>query len=577
MPIRLLDDNLINKIAAGEVIERPASVVKELVENSLDAGSTRINVRIAGGGLELIEVEDNGCGIPAQDVSAALQRHATSKITCAEDLFKINTMGFRGEALPSIASVSRLELYTRCAGEPGARVIAAGGTIQDTVPFPGPEGTRIVVSELFFNTPVRKKFLKTPVTEQSHIYDIMSKLALSRPDISFSLSSEKKLYFKTPGNDKLRDALIAINGQDFAEQFIDLNITGDSCSAYGLVTRPEFHRINRKNQIFYVNNRLIKSPMLARAVDEGYKGLLLAREYPGVIIFLTIEPGEVDINVHPQKTELRFKDESPVFRLISRGIRDTVDGLAFAWGANYRETQMAPQLPKHYDFSHNQNLIPATVHDQEIPFIHQPSEVVLRAVSTSPGLVVEKDESLRVLGQCFNSYILAETEGRLWMVDQHAAHERIMYSRLKKAAQLAEPKTQILAVPLTLELSVPDIELIMEQPQLLSEIGLIVEPLGPDTLIIRSSPPALQGQEKELLVEILQMLRDNRNDDDCLEAALCLLACKQAVKAGQILSSLEMERLLKDLLMTDDYRRCPHGRPTIIEITHSELDKRFKR
>lgn len=576
MPIRLLEDNLINKIAAGEVIERPASVVKELVENSIDAGSTRINVRIAGGGVDLIEVEDNGFGIPAQDVGTALQRHATSKITCAEDLFNINTMGFRGEALPSIASVSRLELYTRYADEPGARVTAAGGTIQDTEAFPGPEGTRIVVRELFFNTPVRKKFLKSPVTEQSHIYDIMSKLALSRPDISFSLNSEKKLYFKTPGNGNLRDALIAINGKDFAEQFIDLKISGETCSAYGLITRPEFHRINRKNQIFYVNNRIIKSPMLARAVDEGYKGLLLSREYPGVIVFLTIAPGEVDINVHPQKTELRFTDEGPIFRLLSRGIRDTVNGLAINWRENYRETQAPTE--KYYDLSYIEypRTIPAMVRDQEIPFVHQPSKVFLRDLSTSPAEVVDDDEYLRILGQCFNSYILVETEGCLWMVDQHAAHERIIYSRLKKAAQSGEPETQLLAVPLTIELSVPDIELIIKQPHLLSKIGLFVEPLGPDTLIIRSSPPALQGQEKELLLEILQMLRDNRNDD-CLDAAQCLLACKRAVKAGQILSSLEMEQLLKDLLETDDFRHCPHGRPTIIEITHSELDRRFKR
>ncbi len=579
MSIKLLDDNLINKIAAGEVIERPASVVKELVENSIDAGSTRINIRIAGGGLELIEVEDNGTGIPAQDVSLALQRHATSKLASEDDLFTINTMGFRGEALPSIASIARLELYTRSAAEAGSRVEVEGGQIQKIIPFPGPVGTRIVVNDLFFNTPVRKKFLKSPVSEQTHIYDIMSKLALSRPDISFALTNEKKLYFKTPGNGNLRDALIAINGRDYAEQFIDLKISGDNYSAYGLVSKPDFRRVNRKNQIFFVNNRLIKSPMLARAVDEGYRGLLLAREYPGVIIFLAVEHAEVDINVHPQKSELRFRDESPVFRLLSRGIRDTVNGLAFAWGADYKglDSKSSPGDPDNRDYdSFKSPLVrPEIVHDQYIPFSFKTNNNITVAIEENEPTMGEKDYSFRILGQCFNSYIMVEREGKLWMVDQHAAHERITYNSIKRN-QLSECQTQILAVPLTIELSVADMDTILEHREVFSEVGLMLDPLGPDTVAIRSSPPALQGQENDLIVEILQMIRDNHRGD-YNEKALCLMACKRAVKAGQMLSRMEMELLMRDLLEADDYLHCPHGRPTFIEISHSELDRRFKR
>ncbi len=580
MPIQLLDDNLINKIAAGEVIERPASVVKELVENAMDAGSTRINVQIAGGGLELIEVEDNGSGIPCQDVALALQRHATSKIASEADLFSIDTMGFRGEALPSIASIARLELYTRSFGENGSRVEVDGGIIQKVIPFPGPEGTRIVVKDLFFNTPVRKKFIKSPVSEQNHIYDLMSKLALSRPDISFSLANEKKLYFKTPGNGNLRDALIAINGRDFAEQFIDFKVSGDNYSAEGLLSKPDFHRVNRKNQIFYVNHRLIRSPMLARAVDEGYKGLLLAREYPGVIIFLSLAHADVDINVHPQKSELRFRDESPVFRLISRGIRDTVNGLAFAWGAEYKglDKPSVTSNPVKHDYEPVRTSFsrPEIVHDQAIPFTYLPPADAPPSIREDLNQIGESVDTFRILGQCFNSYILVELEGKLWMVDQHAAHERIMYNRLKDISQHSGSQSQILALPLTIELSAAEMDEVLNQQALFEEIGLILEALGPETVVIRSSPPALQGQENELLTEILQMLRDNQSGD-YKEKALALMACKQAIKAGQILNRREMEQVMRDLLTTDDYRHCPHGRPSFIEITHSELDRRFKR
>lgn len=582
MTIKLLDENLINQIAAGEVIERPASVVKELVENAIDAGSTRISVKIAGGGLEMIEVEDNGCGIPVEDVGLALQRHATSKIAASEDLFTISTMGFRGEALPSIASISHLDLFSRPKGETGAEIKVEGGVIAAQLPYAGAEGTRIVIRELFFNTPVRKNFIKSPVGEQSHIYEIMIRLALSRPDISFTFASEKKLYFKTPGNGNLRDALIAINGIDYADQFIDFRVNGEKYAVGGLLSKPEYHRLNRKNQIFFVNQRLIKSPMLNRAVDEGYRGLLLAREYPGVIIFLSANYNDVDINVHPQKSEVRFRDESSVFRIVSHAIRDTVNGLAYtmgedAWGG---EKHMDPAQINHAEYYHRTTqryVTPARAFDQSFSFDYPREERQAEITAAETAFDERQNPSAyRLIGQCFNTYLLVELEGKLWLLDQHAAHERIMYNRLRKQVQSAAVVAQLLAFPLGLDLSAAQIDLLEANREIFEEIGVQYDILGPASIIIRSAPPSIHGQESQLLLEILEMIGEDQKRDYHNEA-LCMMACKQAIKAGQLLSHVEMEKLINELLQEEDYQHCPHGRPTFMEISHSDLDRRFKR
>lgn len=583
MGIKLLEENLINQIAAGEVIERPASVVKELVENAIDAGSTRINVKIAGGGLEMIEVEDNGCGIPVEDIEMALQRHATSKITLPEDLFRISTMGFRGEALPSIASIARLDIYSRQRGETGVELHAEGGNEISRRPYAGAEGTRIVVRELFYNTPARKKFIKSPVGEQTHIYDTVSRLALSRPDISFMFASEKKLYFKTPGSGMLRDALIAINGKDFADRFIDFQVGGDKYSVAGLLSKPEFRRQNRKNQIFFVNQRLIKSPMLNRAVDEGYRGLLLAREYPGVIIYLTVNYNDVDINVHPQKSEVRFRDESEVFRVVSHAIRDAVNGLAYtmgeaAWGDKIAETEAVFQ-PEIYPEKSRPYLLPPRAFEQTFTFDFPRRESRTETISPQPGgeVTLSGDQgAYRLIGQCFNAYLLVETEDKLWLIDQHAAHERIMYNRLRSQIASAAVAAQLLAFPLGLDLSVAQMDRLETNHDIFEAIGLHFDILGPDSIAIRSAPPSIQGQESELLLEILEMIGDNQHPD-IHDEAICMMACKQAVKANQLLSRAEMEKLISELLQTEDYLHCPHGRPTFMEISRSDIDRRFKR
>ena len=581
MTIKLLDDRLINKIAAGEVIERPASIVKELVENAIDAGSTKINVYISGGGIDSIEISDNGAGIPFQEVALAFKRHATSKITQEADLFNIDTMGFRGEALPSIASVSRLELYTQYGTQTGVRALLEGGQEPEIEAYPTAPGTKIIVRDIFFNTPARKKFLKSVVSEGIHIHDVISRLALSRPDISFTFANEKKLYFKTPGTGNLRDTVTSIYGQDYASNFLDLEWSGEDYTLQGLISKPEFPRVNRKNQTFFVNHRWVKSPMLARAVDEAYRGRLISREYPAVFLFLSIPKAEVDVNVHPQKAEVRFRDEKVVFRLISHGIKDRMDNSAQPSAATMETRSGFQSLSNQAgspDFYRGFNQTSGGYTSN--PFISYDRTFLTNEIPQYKGLknidLIMEDTGFAIIGQCFDSYILVEKSEGLWLVDQHAAHERIMYSHLIAKNNDAQPNSQVLMFPLAFDISSAHMDLMEEKREIFNEIGFEIEALGPNSAIIRSAPPQLQGREIEAINECLELLEDERQIDIKKEI-LTMMACKQAIKAGQSLSRQEMAMLINDLLQVEDYKNCPHGRPTMLEVNRLDLDKRFKR
>ncbi len=577
MAIRLLDDHLINKIAAGEVIERPASIVKELVENAIDAGSHRIAVQIAGGGIERIEVADDGQGIPSDQVLMAFERHATSKIDREEDLTHISTMGFRGEALPSIASVSRVELHTQYGQEAGVRVSISGGKYISMENSPAAPGTKVTVTDLFFNTPARRKFLKSLVSEGAQVYDVMCRLALARPDISFSYANEKKLYFKTPGSGDRKDTVVAIYGRDFASHFIDLNWQGDRYHLRGLISKPEFRRLNRKNQLFYVNDRLIKSPLLARAVDEGYRGSLLAREYPAVFLYLYLPSEEVDVNVHPQKTEVRFRDDKAIFQLVSQALKATLAGSQPA-DFHYRQNPSDSSLP-YYRFESQ----PSRPHAQPPLFIAETSP---QPVYNPRSMDIGEDETdyesnhpesdLVVIGQCFDGYIIVERGDSIWLVDQHAAHERIIFNRLQELGRDKNGGGQLLAFPLTFDLSKAAMEVLEEYLDVFRATGFDLEPLGPDSVILRAAPPALQGQEVDFIIECLDLLSGDK-PLDFKDEIYAMMACKQAVKSGDRLSRAEMMLLISDLLNNQDFRFCPHGRPTLIEISRPELEKRFKR
>lgn len=583
MGIKLLDDKLINKIAAGEVIERPASIVKELVENAVDAGSTVISVSIAGGGIDRIEITDNGSGIPGEDVPLAFRRHATSKIAREDDLFNIQTMGFRGEALPSIASISKLEMYTQHGGQSGVKAVLTGGREPEITAYPTAPGTRIIIRDIFFNTPARKKFLKSPVAEGTNIHDVMSRLALARPDISFSFANEKRLYFKTPGNGSPRDTAAAIYGGEYAGIFMDLKWSGAEYDLHGLISKPESPRANRKNQTFFVNHRWIKSPMLNRAVDEGYRGLLLSREYPAVFLYLTIPESEVDVNVHPQKAEVRFRDEKMIFRMITHAIRDTLSKSG-SMGEAAAAAENKPAINGPASFSRTSAAYRELLHTSNqyiqepvLPMDYSPLAADLPGYKDITKLELPLEENdMAVIGQCFDSYILVEKGQELWLIDQHAAHERIMFNRLAENTSKQANESQVLVFPLVFDVSGAHMDLLEARGALLQEIGFTIEALGPNSAIIRSAPPLLQGCEIETVNECLELWEDERQVD-LKHELLAMVACKQAVKAEHSLSRPEMAMLVNDLLKTEDYKNCPHGRPTIIKINRSELDKRFKR
>ncbi|MDD4562906.1 MAG: DNA mismatch repair endonuclease MutL [Syntrophomonadaceae bacterium] len=577
MSIKPLDDNLINKIAAGEVIERPASVVKELIENSIDASATIIAVNINRGGIDRIEVEDNGQGMEAEDIPLAFQRHATSKISSLEDLFNINTMGFRGEALPSIASVSRIDLYSQKEGSVGAFASLEGGRFLKAENRPGPVGTRIVVSDLFFNTPARRSFLKSAVTEGNHVYDLLRKYALSRPDISFSFSNDKKQFFKTPGNGSLKDTVLCVYGRDFASYLIDVAYMGEQYTIEGLISTPELRRTNRKNQYFFVNHRPVRSVLLYKAVDQAYQGFLLSREQPAIILSLKIPPDSVDVNVHPQKNEVRFKDEKSVFRIVYAVLKEALEQVDFR-PLNYSPLKQ-DSYPPVSQLQHHNRAVYETGMGFDFDVLPSSGTVPLQLLSerrTEPQEGESAAGEFRIIGQCLNSYILLEMNQALYLVDQHAAHERIMYNHLKEMYNTGKEVTQPLAVPLALELSPQQINIIENHNDFFADLGVELDVISPDTALIRATPGDVPGQELELVNELLELWQDNTLPD-IKEEAIKTLACKKAIKAGEGLYLQEMEIIITKLLSSEDYKNCPHGRPTIIKMSHAELDRLFKR
>lgn len=573
MSIKLLDESLINKIAAGEVVERPASVVKELLENSLDAGATRIDVRISGGGIESIEVSDDGVGISETDLPLAFLRHATSKISGEEDLFQICTMGFRGEALPSIASVSRLQVFTRCKEEAGIHIRLDGGRIVERNHLPGPSGTKIIVQDLFFNTPARKKFLRSAVSEGNQVYDLICRYALARADVSFSFSNDKRTFFKTPGSGSLSDTVLTVWSRELRQHLLEVDSRFGSYGLRGLTSSVELHRQTRKNQLFYVNQRPVKSPLVFKALDLAYQGMLLAREQPLAILHLYLPEEEVDVNVHPQKNEVRFRDEKRVFATLVDGLREALGKMRVGPAPPSREL-------KTFDYAGAVQVKAPMVRSQPgIPF-HWKDTIIKEGTTNGPAVQdavqaeIPPDQEFRIIGQCLNSYIIMEKEQALFMVDQHAAHERIIYHRIKSA--IGERPGQILAIPLAIEFSRAQMHNIENRFDYLEKLGFRLEPLGPNSMLIREAPPLLAGREIEVLLELADLIEKD-GGGDYEHRALSTMACKKAVKNGTSLLAAEMTDIVQELIKVPDYRFCPHGRPTVIKLSKYDLDKMFKR
>lgn len=576
MTIHLLEEHLINKIAAGEVIERPASVIKELVDNALDSGATRIQVSFTQGGIEEIEVEDNGHGIDANDLPRAFLRHATSKIAAEDDLYRIMTMGFRGEALPSIASVSRLEIFTCASTDHGMYAYYEGGSLQSLEPVSCPPGTRIKVNDLFFNTPARRKFLKSTVSEGNQIHDLLCRYALARPEVSFTLNSARKTYFKTPGNGSIRDAAIAVFGGEYVKPLLDISYQGSDFQVKGLISPPETTRSNRRSQMLFINQRPIRSSLLYRAIDTAYQGRLLAREHPVIILNLTVPPQLVDVNVHPQKWEVRFADEQQVFSLVRQVIYERLSGHDRSAASGMVPVKTQASRPA----SHYQSVLAEEMWAVSEPAstAKLPSNSIINNMRLPLSTGMDQDlplPEMRLLGQLVLAYILVEINGALWIIDQHAAHERILYNRIRQQYHASIQGSQLL-FPVSLELSAHQADILESELPRLKEAGFIIDRIGPATVLIREAPAEIHGQESQILFDLLELI-DTGDSHDFRNEVMITMACRKAIKSGDFMSASEMQNLIYELLAQDEYQHCPHGRPTIMKIGPKDLERVFKR
>ena len=642
--VHVLDDNTINKIAAGEVVERPASVIKELVENAIDAHADRIEVEITAGGTSFMRVSDNGIGMSRQDAELAILRHATSKIVKVDDLLTIGTLGFRGEALPSIASVSRFTLTTRQAGdELGTEIKISGGSLPEIGETGCGIGTTIRVEDLFFNTPARKKFLKTNNTEGGKINEFIVKLAISNPQIAFKLINNNKMAVSTPGNGDLKDTLQSIYGGTVGSALLPLEFEDEGIRLSGFVTKPSAIRSSRSWQTFIVNGRIIANRAIARAIDNAYHALIPKTGYPLVALNIQVPQNTIDVNVHPQKSEMKFEDESRVFKAVYKAVLDAIrpkdevrqlgqlgnmaagveqaeidrhvaHGMqeilleakdverASAAPARYvpvyeerrqaamqwREAAARMDAPKTAEPPEPEPQ-PVFVPEAQAETVHEMVSVpvpemkhVPESVSVPEPMPVENDreQSCRMvpIGQVDNTYIIAQDADGLYIVDQHAAHERILFDRF--SARAGEIPVQQLLVHLMLDFSSHEAEIIENNLAMLKELGFGLEPAGPNQFRLTEVPADVpSGEAEDFIREILASLEELHKPSaaELRQAAIATASCKAAIKAGFKLNFRQMEILLAELNDTAMPYTCPHGRPTIIKFSTDELAKMFKR
>ena len=644
--IAQLPAHVADLIAAGEVVERPASVVKELVENAIDAGASAVAVEIRSGGMSLIRVTDNGCGIAPEELPTAFLRHATSKLRAEGDLAKIGTLGFRGEALAAIAAVSRLDITTKLSGaREGASLHLEGGVPGQVQPAGAPEGTTVRVSDLFYNTPARLKFMKKDSAESAAVSGLMQHLSLSHPDVSFKFVKDGEEMLHTPGDGKLDSAVYAALGRDFARTLLPVEGCGGDVAVRGFVTRPLSGRGSRSMQIFFVNGRFIKSQLLTAALEEGYRNQLLKGKFPGCVLAVTLPVTAVDVNVHPAKTVVKFADERSVFDALYHTVLDALEadggvlapagkspgetvnprqdffqsmdagtyrkqaarggenppqrGAAPGWDTERRSGarladadktafsyQTKPFSPAGPSGSGTQPVpgrtaarppeaagtAPVRPFTPAIPAMRPTKPEVPEQETIAP----KAEAPWRIAGEVLRTYIICEAEdGTIYLIDKHAAHERINFDRLKAAA--APPAGQVLLKPIAAELSREDAALLLENRELLEQYGFSCEDFGGDTVLVREVPADIDAADAvSALEEFAQDLRTGRDAGERREALLRTMACKAAIKAGMHSDEKELQALA-DRVRSGEIQYCPHGRPVAVRVTKYELEKLFKR
>ncbi len=590
--IAVLSEEIANQIAAGEVVERPASIVKELVENSIDAGATNIRVELEKGGCQSIKIVDNGSGIESEDVALVFERHATSKIYKFEDIYQVTSFGFRGEAMPSIASIARVELLTRKKEDlAGTKAVVETGTIKEILPTGCPVGTQIFVNNIFANIPARKKFLKKEATEQSLCLDAITRVVLAHAHIRFTALVNGREVFAAPIASDLSERIAAVMGMDFSANCIPIHSEKENINLTGFISHPEFTRSNSKNIFIFVNKRFVRDNSLTHAVLSAYRQVIQPRRYPAVVLFIELPTEDVDVNVHPAKLEVRFKDSRGLYDLVSNTV---VQSLAetknvkgsFIYRLTPREKTITPGITRQttnlqgqYDALFSRDKLWAAIADD----LQEKS-----VAKKEPSAELDADEikeaktfaNFRYLGQFANTYIVFDDNDNLVLLDQHAAHERIILERLKKTVGQKIISQQLL-IPEIVSLSPNQISLFSGYIDFLSQIGLEVEIFGRDAIVVKALPAILSNsQAKEVISDIADKLSE-QNPSSSLqekkEKIFAALACRAAIKANYVLSLEEVEALCRDLEDTPFNLTCPHGRPISIRFSLSEIERMFKR
>ena len=674
--IHVLDQITIDKIAAGEVIERPASIVKELVENAIDAGSTSVKIEIKDGGISFIRITDNGCGIPQDEVQRAFLRHSTSKIETVEDLSHIASLGFRGEALSSIAAVTRTELITKTAdAEFGTRYVIEGGkevSLEDTG---APNGTTFLVHQLFYNVPARRKFLKTPMTEAGHVQDLLMHLALSHPEVAFQFLNNGQEKLRTSGNGKLKDVIYNVYGRDVAANLIEIDYEKNGIHITGFLGKPIITRGNRNFENFFVNGRYVKSAMISKSVEDAYRDFVMQHKFPFAVLHFHLSGENVDINVHPTKMELRFSRQQEVYNTVFEAVHRTLlepeliqkaevpdPGSPFLLRPRkenekvtaaelikesretvkddvqdedyfirkmkervlsyhnrsssaevtdrkeiFRADEQKDKIAEHVKYAvetADKTVAPETTAavQKSEPAAETPTAATSTDTTSNHGATDAKSDpgtgtqmdlfeenflkrdiraEYKLIGQVFDTYWLVEFKDNLYIIDQHAAHERVLYERTLREMKSREFTSQYLSPPIILSLSMQEAQLLNENMNRFSRIGFEIEPFGGEEYAVRAVPDNLFSiAKKELLMEMIDDLTEGLSTSmtpELIDEKVASLSCKAAVKGNNRLSAQEVDKLIGELLTLDNPYHCPHGRPTIIAMTKRDLEKKFKR
>jgi DNA mismatch repair protein mutL len=628
--IKELDQGTINQIAAGEVVERPSSIVKELLENSIDAGATRISVEIEEGGTKSIRITDNGKGINKEDIRIAFLRHTTSKIKTAMDLLTVSSLGFRGEALSSIAAVCQVELLTRTADAmEGIRYRIEGGKEVGFEEIGIPVGTTFIVNNIFFNTPARRKFLRTAQTEAGYVSDIIEKIALSHPEIAISFKSNDKVKIHTSGNGNLKDVIYSIYGREITENILEINEENDFMKISGYIGKAIISKGNRTFENYFINGRYIKSNIISKAIEDGYKFILMQHKYPFTVIDFTIKPEYLDVNVHPSKMELRFRKSESIYPMISECINDALiekpNIIDVTFEKNVEKAEQIKYIPEPFENkrqdivnSINNNLSNDNSSNVKYDFYNfgegpkelnmTPSEfgnntlqedVNYNATANSVHnitnnkmvqreLTEEYDNFLnevakpkhKIIGQVFDTYWIVEYNDKMYIIDQHAAHEKVMFESLMKKLENKEISSQMINPPIILSLSMSESQLLEKYLENFKNIGFQIEPFGGQDYAVRAVPSDLYTLDSE---DVLMGIVDNLSNEtgkmvpDIINEKIASMSCKAAVKGNSKLSYEEADKLIEQLLQLDNPYNCPHGRPTIISMSKYELEKKFKR